>query len=100
MGSIASMHVDKDGPVRFAEYNNDQVDEEPDNDDYDEVVNELGEENRNAHGHNGDGNNRSEGGATCTTDGGNNDANSFSMGMVDPMMFPKKNIPKKLQIKE
>jgi hypothetical protein len=77
MGPIANMHVDKDAPVRFVEHDNDRVEEE-----LDEVANELGEEN-------GDGNDRGEGGATSAADGGNNDADSFPVGMVDPVMFPK-----------
>jgi hypothetical protein len=80
MGSIENMHVNEDAPVSSTECAYNGSDEEPDDDDYDEVVNEHGEENGNAHGHNGDGNNRGEGGATGTTVGGNNDAAFIASG--------------------
>ena len=80
MGSITSMHVDEDALIRYVECAYNGSDEEPEDDDYNEVVNEHGEENRNAHGCNGDGNNRGEGGITSTTVGGNNDVASIASG--------------------
>jgi hypothetical protein len=74
VGPIENMHVNEEAPVRSEELTYDRADEEPDDDDYDEVANEHGIEDGNVHGHNGDGNDRVEGGGTGTTVGGNNDA--------------------------
>jgi hypothetical protein len=72
--SIENIHVNEDAPVCSIECTYDRADEEPDNDDYDEVANEYGEENGNAHGRNGDGNDLGEGAATGAAVSGNNDA--------------------------
>jgi hypothetical protein len=94
------MHVNEDAPVRSAERVYDRVDEEPDDVDYDEVANEYGEENENELGRNGDGKDRGEGGATGATVGGNNDTTSVGSGMVDPILFHRKNELRKLQTRE
>jgi hypothetical protein len=80
MGPIGNMHVNEDAPVRSKECAYDRVNEEPNDDDCDEVANEHGTENGNAHGRNGDGNDRGEGGVTSAAFGGNNDAASIGSG--------------------
>jgi hypothetical protein len=97
------MHVNEETPVRSESLAYDRADEEADDDDYDEVANEHGIEDGNAHDHNGDGNDRGEGGGIGAVVGGNNDAASgppLAVRMVDPVMFPRNYEPKKLQIRE
>jgi hypothetical protein len=74
MGPIGNMHVNEETPIRSKELAYDQADEEGDDDDYDEVANEHGTEDGNAHGRNGDGNDHGERGGIGATVGGNNDA--------------------------
>jgi hypothetical protein len=81
VGPIGNMHVDEETLVRSEELAYDWADEEPDDDDYDEVANEHGTEDGNAHGRNGDGNDRGEGGDIGAAIGSNNDA--ASVGSVD-----------------
>jgi hypothetical protein len=78
---IGNMHVNEEALVRSEERAYDRADEEPDDDDYDEVANEHGIEDGNAHGRNGDGNDRGEGGGTRIAIGSNNDA--ASVGSAD-----------------
>ena len=74
------MHVNGDAPIRYVERTYDQVDEKSNDDDYDVVANEHGTENKNTHGHNGNGNDHSEGGGTSAIVGGNNDTTSIGSG--------------------
>jgi hypothetical protein len=80
VGPIRNMHVDEDAPVCSVDCAYDRADEESDDDDYDKVANEHSEENGNAHGQNGNGNNCGEGGATGAAVSCNNDAASVASG--------------------
>jgi hypothetical protein len=95
VGPIGNMHVNEETPVRSEELAYDRADEETDDDDYDEVANEHGIEDGNAHGRNGDGNDRCKGGGIGTAVGGNNDV--ASIGSADS---GSSNVPHKLQTKE
>jgi hypothetical protein len=64
------------------------------------LLNEHGTKDGNAHGHNGDVNDRGEGGGIGAAVGGNNDAASVGSAEVDPVMFPRNYEPKKLQTRE
>ena len=81
VGPIGNMHVNEKAPVYSEELAYDWADKEPNDDDYDEVANEHGTEDGNAHGRNGDGNDRGEGGGIGAVVGGNNDA--ASVGSAD-----------------
>ena len=72
------MHVNEKAPVRSKELVYDQADEGADDNNYNEVANEHGTEDGNAHGRNGDGNDCGKGGGIGTAVGGNNDAASVS----------------------
>jgi hypothetical protein len=78
---IGNMHVNEETPVCSESLAYDRADEEADDDDYDEVANEHGIEDGNAHDHNGDGNDHGEGGGIGAAVGGNNDA--ASVGSAD-----------------
>jgi hypothetical protein len=80
VGPIGNMHIDEDAPLRFAKHAYDRANEEPDDDNYYDVANEYGEENGNTHGRNGDGNDRTKGGAIGGAVGGNNDIAFVSSG--------------------
>jgi hypothetical protein len=97
---IGNMHVNEEAPICSEEPAYDRADEEPDDDEYDEVANEHGTEDGIAHGRNSDGNDHSEGGGIGTVVGGNNDAPPLAVWMVDPVVFPMNNEPKKLQTRE
>jgi hypothetical protein len=75
------MGINEDTPVGSIEHGYDQEDEEPDDNNYNEVENEHGMENGNAHGHNSDSNDHGEGGLNATTVGGN--TNAVSIGNED-----------------
>jgi hypothetical protein len=88
VGSIGNMQVNEDAPVGSAEHTYDWADEESDDNNYDEVGNERGKENENAHGRNSDSNDYGEGGASGTAFGGNTNAASVGSGDGGPSNVP------------
>ena len=90
VGPIRNMHVHEDAHVRSTKHAYDQANEVADDDDYDEVANEYSEENGNAHGCNGDDNDRGEGGVIGAAASGNNDAASVGSGSGGSSNVPQK----------
>jgi hypothetical protein len=89
MGPIGNVHVNEDAPIGFAQHGYNQADEEPNDDNYNEVANEHGEENGNTHGHNGDSNDCGLGGASGIVVGSNIDTTSIGNGDGGPNNAPK-----------
>jgi hypothetical protein len=74
VGSIGNMHVNEDAVVGSVEHGYDLANEELDDDDYNDVANDHGEENENKCGCTGDSNDRGEDGTTGTMVSGSSDA--------------------------
>ena len=84
MGPIGNMHVNDDTFVGFGEHGYNRANEEPNDNYYNDVSKDHGEENRNDHGCNNNSNNRGEGGASGIAVGGNTDATSVDNGDGGP----------------
>jgi hypothetical protein len=94
---IGNIHVNEETPVRSESLAYDRADEEADDDDYNEVANEHGTEDGNAHDYNGDGNDRSEVVVLELQLVATMMQPPLAVRMVDPVMFPRNYEPKKLQ---
>ena len=84
VGSSGNMYVSEDVPEGFGEHGYDQTNEESNDDDYNDIIDDYGEENRNKRGRNSESNNRREGGASGTMVSGNNEVAYIGYGDGGP----------------